>query len=227
VIVAVSPHLDDAVFSLGAALGRWAAEGAEVVVLTVFTASVAAPAGFALACQLDKGLPADADYLALRRAEDHEAARRLALTGVVHLPLPEAPHRGYDSAPALFAGLHPDDPGPGQAAEALGAALAELRPVRVVTCRGVGGHVDHLAVIAALDALGVGAERWRDLPYGLRPEAPAPGPDDAAVRLGRDDLERKLHACAAYATQLGFQFGGEAAMRAALGGTTERLGPAG
>ena len=74
-VMAVSPHLDDAAFSVGGTLAALAAAGHQVTVLTCFTASVPHPAGFALACQLDKGLPADVDYLALRRAEDAAAMR--------------------------------------------------------------------------------------------------------------------------------------------------------
>ena len=40
-VVAVSPHLDDAVFSAGGTLARLAAAGHEVTVVTVFTGSVA------------------------------------------------------------------------------------------------------------------------------------------------------------------------------------------
>ena len=73
--LALSPHLDDAAFSCGGTLAALAAEGWDVVVATLFAASVEAPTGFALACQTDKGLPADADYMAIRRAE--ETARYL------------------------------------------------------------------------------------------------------------------------------------------------------
>ena len=82
--LALSPHLDDAAFSCGGTLAALAAEGWEVVVATLFTASVEAPTGFALACQTDKGLPADADYMAIRRAEDAEACRRLEARPAFH-----------------------------------------------------------------------------------------------------------------------------------------------
>jgi hypothetical protein len=100
-VLAVSPHLDDAVFSAGARLAEHAMAGDAVMVVTCFTGNVAEPQGFVLACQLDKGLPADIDYMALRRAED-EAACALIGAEPLHLPLLEAPHRGYDSAVALF-----------------------------------------------------------------------------------------------------------------------------
>ncbi|MEK8106267.1 PIG-L family deacetylase [Micromonospora sp. M12] len=106
--MAVSPHLDDAVFSIGGTLAALVAAGWTVRVVTCFTASVPEPSPFALACQLDKGLAADVDYMALRRAEDRAAC---ALLGVepVHLPLAEAPHRGYPDPAALFAGVRADD----------------------------------------------------------------------------------------------------------------------
>ena len=59
--LALSPHLDDAAFSAGGTLVRLAAGGWQVVMATVFTASVADPQGFALACQLDKGLSAEVE----------------------------------------------------------------------------------------------------------------------------------------------------------------------
>src|SRR3954452_23674230 len=117
--VAVSPHLDDAVFSAGGTLAALAAAGWRVRVVTCFTASVADPSPFALSTQLDKGLTADVDYMALRRAEDTAALTHLG-GEALHLSLPEAPHRGYTSAPDLFAGQHADD----GVAEPLTGALA-------------------------------------------------------------------------------------------------------
>lgn len=213
--VAVSPHLDDAVFSAGASLAALAAQGWDVRVVTAFTASVPAPTGFALACQTDKGLAADVDYMGLRRAEDAEALRRLGLPAPVHLAFAEAPHRGYASAAELFAGARADD----DIAPALAEVLApELEGVELVLAPlGLGNHVDHLQVLAALGTRPV--VRWHDAPYALRipvPDGAVTWPPAAAVHA------RKLEACAAYTTQLGFQFGGEAAMRSALADVPER-----
>jgi LmbE family N-acetylglucosaminyl deacetylase len=224
VILAISPHLDDAVFSIGGLLAQAAAAGEQVLLATVFTRSVLAPTGFALACQLDKGLGSEADYMALRRREDQLAAERLGLESPLHLGLPEAPHRGYDYAEALFSGLRTDDPAPTAVAEALGRLLEQMAPDRVLCSLGIGAHVDHLAVIEALEHLDVATERWHDVPYVLRLDAgPTHGPgalptnlSELPVGLSATQLERKLNACAAYGTQLGFQFGGEKRMRSAV-----------
>ena len=215
--VFVSPHLDDAAFSAGATAAKLARAGWDVTVLTVFTRSVPNPTGFALACQTDKGLPPTADYMAIRRAEDRAAADVLG-AAAVHLDLPEAPHRGYTSAADLFAGVHPDDTAvPGAVAEAAAPFLdADL----VLYPLGLGNHVDHLHVIAAVEAH-VPADRraaWFDTPYHLKLDTPPAGQPVTPIP---SETARKLDACAAYATQLPFQFGGEPVMRAALRGVSE------
>ena len=220
-VVAVSPHLDDAAFSVGGTLATLADAGHDVVVVTCFTRTVADPTGFALACQTDKGLGPEVDYLALRREEDRAA---MAVLGVRRrlLDLPEAPHRGYESAPALFAGVHDDDEAWREVADLLAPVQADvwLGP------QGLGGHVDHLQVVRALVALGRPVRWWRDAPYVLRqPDArpsallPAGLVEQVPEQLGR----RRLDACACYASQLGFQFGGEVAMREALAPLVEHL----
>jgi LmbE family N-acetylglucosaminyl deacetylase len=206
VALAVSPHLDDAVFSAGGTLAALADTGWRVVVATVFTANVERPKGFALACQLDKGLAADVDYMALRRAEDRAAC---AIIGAepAHLPLVEAPHRGYASAAELFGAVRAGDDPP--VAPLLARLIERLRPQRILGPQAIGGHVDHVLTRRALERLGQPWESWADWPYADRSPPSAPG---HAV-----DRARKLDACAAYASQLGFQFGG-------LDGLSTRLG---
>lgn len=55
-ILAISPLLDDAAFSVSGLLAAYARAGNQVMILTCFMSNVAAPTGSALACQLDKGL---------------------------------------------------------------------------------------------------------------------------------------------------------------------------
>jgi LmbE family N-acetylglucosaminyl deacetylase len=225
-VLAVSPHLDDAVFSAGAGLARLAGAGHDVVVVTCFTASVPGPTGFALACQTDKGLAPDVDYMALRRDEDTAATAVVGATPV-HLPLREAPHRGYDSAAALFAGVRSDDVVWQDVKDALQPYDADLW----LAPQGLGAHVDHLQVVRAVAVLDRPTLWWRDAPYALRSPGAARSPDlpGGLVEVALpEDRGRRGDACARYASQLGFQFGGEAGMRAALHDWPERVlaGPA-
>ncbi len=133
----------------------------------------------------------------------------------VHLPLREPPHRGYDSAPALFAGVHGNDVVWRDVLTAFRSYDADLW----LAPQGLGGHVDHLQVVRAVTALGRPALWWRDAPYALRSPDVDPSPDlpTGLVEVALpEDRGRRGDACACYTTQLGFQFGGEAGMRLAL-----------
>ena len=85
------------VFSCGGLLAQLGDRGWRTVLATAFTATVLPATGFALACQLDKGLGPEVDYMALRRDEDRAAAAILGVSDLRWLDLPEAPHRGYGS----------------------------------------------------------------------------------------------------------------------------------
>ena len=209
----LSPHLDDVAFSCGGIVAKLGRMGMRTVVATAFTASLPAD-GFALACQLDKGLAPDVDYMALRRAEDAVAMRILGAEARC-IELPEAPHRGYGSAAELFGDRRDDDRIDVTLGKALTRLLAELDPVLVLAPQGLGRHVDHIQTIrAVLDIVPIRLLGWyRDTPYAIREPAALPDPrtlpaHDVAVRLERVELGRKIAAARAYTTQLMFQFGG-------------------
>ena len=218
--LALSPHLDDAVFSCGGLLAALVDAGWDVTLATVFTATKLPVSGFALACQLDKGLSPDVDYMALRRTEDREAAAILGIADVRHLDLPEAPHRGYESAPALFGDVIEGDDVWRTVSARIAALLDTQRPALVLAPQGLGGHVDHRQVIrAVLDVRPAEQVAWyRDTPYAIRDPAAVPDPllpalPPARVPLLDTQLDRKVAASCAYASQVGFQFGGAAAER--------------
>lgn len=223
--LALSPHLDDAAFSCGGTLNRLARNGWRVVMATAFTASVPDPRGFALACQLDKGLGPAIDYMALRRAEDAEAARHLGIAPPVHLPFREAPHRGYGSAPELFAAPRAHDTIAADLAPALADLIAGTAPDLLLAPQAIGGHVDHVRMVEALREPGFALPVlwWRDFPYTVRTAEPkqplaalfADLPE-IAVALDSEGEAAKLGACAAYASQIGFQFGGVAGLETRL-----------
>ncbi len=215
----LSPHLDDVAFSCGGTAARLAAAGWKVVVATAFTRSVHPASGFALACQRDKGLDDSVDYMALRRDEDAAACRSLGARPVL-LDLPEAPNRGYASAPALFAPPRDDDAVAGPLRALLSELVADERPALVLAPQGCGRHVDHLQLITALldlqDRLPpVGF--YRDTPYVIRDADAVPDPRVAAaatvpvvVPLDLRARDARQRAVGCYRTQLGYQFGGAA-----------------
>ncbi len=220
--LALSPHLDDAAFSCGGLLAMLADAGWQVVMATAFTRSVPGPTGFALACQTDKGLAADVDYMALRRAEDVKAAGVLRVADVRWLDLPEAPHRGYNSAVELFGPVLDGEDVWRPLAELLRRMLAEVQPALVLAPQGLGDHVDHRQMIRAVLAAGTGQPLafYRDTPYAVRNPCAVPdvrlagyGSCTAGIAAG---LDRKVAASCAYASQVGFQFGGPPAVDRAL-----------
>ena len=217
----LSPHLDDAVFSCGGTMAMLADAGWRVCMATAFTRTIHPAAGFALACQLDKGLSADVDYMALRREEDRAAAGLLGVEAR-WLDLPEAPHRGYGSATALFGEVRAGDEVWRELAGMLGKLVAELQPAMILGPQGLGNHVDHRQMIRAMAAAAL-PERvayYRDTPYAMRHAGAAA--DVTGSALASSDvgigpvLERKVAAACAYASQVGFQFGGAAAAAQAL-----------
>ena len=221
--LALSPHLDDAVFSCGGTLAMLARQGWHVTIATLFTQSVKNPQGFALACQTDKGLGPEIDYMALRRNEDVAACHALGIAAPIHVPLPEAPHRGYHSAAALFDTPLVDDFVLGPLRSEIEALLRDEAPDLVLAPQAIGEHVDHVQLVVTL---GAATDRniafWRDFPYAIRTDVPHPFAakmqtrSERAIQLDETDLARREAACLAYASQLGFQFGGSDRLRARL-----------
>ena len=191
----ISPHLDDAVFSVGGLAAALAAAGHEVTILTCFTQSVAHPTGFALACQLDKGLNATADYMQLRREEDTEACKILGARPI-WLDLPEAPHRGYNNAKELFETIKPSDTVQEKLYENLEKKISQKRPYFIFSPLGIGNHVDHQQVVKAVNRLkekfpDLVYFKWCDQPYLLRnPSAMAKVPQELIFK-DLEDLKKK------------------------------------
>lgn len=236
-IVLLSPHLDDAVFSVGGLMAALAEEGHALHVITCFTRSVPNPTGFALNCQLDKGLGPEVDYMQLRRREDEEAC--CLLSAQPHwLDLPEAPHRGYSSASALFGNIAEEDNVQAELLTRLQTAVEKIAPDLILSPIGIGNHVDHQQVKQSVAQL---KERfsqtpflyWYDEPYLSRHPDKYPEGELMDLPPGWASLEqvisttaakvnvascwdKKMAACGAYATQIGFQFGGKENISAVL-----------
>jgi len=212
----LSPHLDDAAFSCGGLMARLADAEWQVVHTTLFAATVPDPSGFALECQLDKGIGAEVDYMALRRDEDHTFAERIGASSIVHGPFPEAPHRGYSSADALFGPVRDDDPVLEPLCDYLRALLQKYKPDLLVSPQAIGGHVDHVQLVDAVRRVASldhcpPVVWYRDAPYVIEhPRTDSPFShvsklDPIAIDVG-PVLQRKLSGAAAYVSQLERQF---------------------
>jgi LmbE family N-acetylglucosaminyl deacetylase len=143
----ISPHLDDAVLSLGASIAAWRARGERVVVASVYTT------GPPLS-EIPPEMHAFADYSA-RIAEDDAACRVL---GVEVRRLDQIEHafrKPYRRTYEYF-----DTPPTPTGFPALGGIVRAIATVagdydRIALPLGVGNHIDHVeAALAALDVFG-------------------------------------------------------------------------
>ncbi|UXH76108.1 PIG-L deacetylase family protein [Roseateles amylovorans] len=206
--VILSPHPDDAVWSLGGAIAAWARHG-EVLVVTVFDGEPpddGAPAPSSVDPRARVGGSAsrhdDADPahrwrgLGAAPRRQQEDAVAIADLGAKLLPLglreaafrQEVDGRFSHSAPAsLFASVDPGqwpDPSP--------ALLERLRAVLrpddlVIAPLAVGRHVDHCLVHRAARQLVPSPSFYMEFPYAETAEGPAVQQhlDTLGLRLGR------------------------------------------
>ena len=144
-ILVVSPHLDDAVLSIGGSIAAWTAAGERVVIASVYTTGP----------PLDEIAPRMrrfADY-ATRRGEDAAACAAVGAEPRWLDQIERAFRKPYLSGWSFFA-TPPDRDGFGGLAAARRALepLAELAPAQILIPLGVGNHIDHVeALIAATD----------------------------------------------------------------------------
>ena len=172
-ILAVSPHLDDAVLSYGGQLAMLASAGHQVVVYTVF-AGTPSPPYSPLAAAFHGTWELTGDPMAPRRAEDQRALSVLGVTSV-HGRFLDAVYRrdergGWliqDMQPTEFQGEEPHLLA--DIAATIENFIREQRPDQVVTCAAIGAHVDHRrardAAVRAAVRTGAQLKLWTDFPY--------------------------------------------------------------
>lgn len=233
--VYLSPHLDDAALSCGGAIAQHCAQGARVLVVTLCTATPQAGTPFsALAREFhaEWGLAPD-QVVAARLHEDALAMQRLGadclwagmLDALYRHP------RAYNRWETLFGSPADDDPLAHDLAPFLAALRQRLPQAMWYAPLGVGSHVDHLITYAAVENVATEVAFYEDIPYVLQPDQLQQRLDglEAEFVAGIVDVSagmvRKLHAVAAYESQLNPLFGGAAAMEAQISAYAERLRP--
>lgn len=218
----ISPHLDDAVLSVGASISALTEAGCRVVVCTVFAGSRLGPLSEgASAFHSHCGLGDDA--VLVRRNEDRAAVGEIG-GQAIHLGFLDAIYRRIGGQwlcrrpGAVFDPLLPDEPTIGSAVAArLSDLLAAVRPAMVLTCAAVGGHVDHRlvrdAAIAACLAEGRPLALWEDIPYAIGKVPTCSATPSTLSDVRQRHLERKLAAVALYRSQVKVLWGDQDACR--------------
>ena len=211
--VYLSPHLDDAVLSCGGTIHLQSRAGRNVAVVTVFTADLEDdPSNRVLQDVFGRMHLDPADAMAVRRAEDLKACRRLGATPV-HWEVPEALGRHAD-LPSLDALFDPPPASDDALVDQLAERLEEFEDVdEIVAPLGFGGHLDHRVVRRAAEvAFGGNLRYYEDFPYVLsldeleaRPEVE--GLEPRVQKLESVDVNARVEAIEAYESQIGSLFG--------------------
>ncbi|MNX05905.1 2'-N-acetylparomamine deacetylase [compost metagenome] len=165
--ICLSPHLDDAVLSLGATLAETRLAGGSVLVLNLFSAST----------ENFRSGPLSFRARALAPERQAEEANAMAHLGVEHqnLGLLDAPFRDrrYRAYARLLGPVPSWEQCDQEALERVRAIAQERGATRILAPLGVGGHVDHRLTYRVGKALEAEFEvgYYEDLPYALVPFA--------------------------------------------------------
>jgi LmbE family N-acetylglucosaminyl deacetylase len=188
-VVVVSPHLDDAVFSLGAAIAEAARDGASVTVVTVFAGN---PDSSALAGEWDAhaGFHTAAEAARARRVEDERALRLLGAEAV-WLPFEDRDYRPHIDVAAVRGAVE-------ESAAGADAVLVPGFPLM---------NTDHALLSEILRDASFTAPRvgvYIEQPYGMWADREPSPPLGDWLQLGAGLRSRlaKARACKAYASQL-------------------------
>jgi LmbE family N-acetylglucosaminyl deacetylase len=210
-ILAISPHLDDAVMAVGATIAALAETGHDVIICTVFAGEPRPPLSpVAEAFHADCGLGADA--VTRRQSEDLQAARVVGAQAI-HLQFPDAIYRRHGpewlctASRSMFDPNLPAEPALRNAiATDIARIVRETRPAAVWTCAAIGDHVDHrltrLAVTDAGRLRGWTPALWEGIPYAMGSDPPTAICPLKHGDIRKDHLERKLKAIEHYASQI-------------------------
>lgn len=187
-ILVLSPHRDDAAFSLTLSISHWLAVGHRVTILNVFTRSLYAPYSDAESVHMNDRL----SYVsAMRRREDEEFLKQVPGATMVDLNIKDAPIRLHcDSAIVCDMDVDPKDTAIPKIRKAVAAQAAQAHATScLVLPLGLGHHVDHR--VARDAALPLSTELpcafYEELPYATRP-----GVQVDLTRF-REDANTRLH----------------------------------
>lgn len=229
-VLVLSPHPDDAVWSIGSLIADLAHGGAEVAVVSLFTAVDEHMSEAGNRWFKDSGF-AGRSAATVRHEEDRRALEILGAR-LIHIGLLDAVSRCPDRyfSPSSLAGqsatVDRRDPGPTQCNAAVQNLLVELAPTTVLVPLGHGRHVDH-QIVSATPVTGSRVLLYGDFPYTVLDPFVV---GDRFVALQADKSAKTLwhtpsasavrqhvQAAQAYSSQVDAFFGSAAALRTQLG----------
>jgi len=224
--VYLSPHLDDAVLSSGGRIHRQAAEGDDIIILTVCAGgpSVEDLSPFAESLHRRWGTAVSAGER--RREEDREAVAALGARAM-HLEFQDAIYRTgeegvplYASEEAIFGPVHPSE---FELIEQVAQAVRGAIPADagVIVPLAAGGHVDHRLTRKAAERLLRRLSYYEDFPYAAsygEVEYALAGADWEAetIAISEADIQARIDAIALYRSQISTFWADMEEMRTAL-----------
>jgi LmbE family N-acetylglucosaminyl deacetylase len=221
----ISPHLDDAVLSAGGLIYEQAARaGMDVEIWSIMCGFPSSDefSPFAQVLHYEWGIPAAAEGITARRAEDVKAAGIVGAK-TVHFDFLDCIYRRGKNGDWLYSEVfvppHEDDEDlPARIAESISA---RLQPTDQLVCQfGLGSHVDHVLVRRAVELLQRPILYDADIPYLFRvSDELAPqtaGMKAKTYRITDSGISSWQDAIAAYKSQLSGLFDSPDAMQAQI-----------
>lgn len=157
-IYALSPHIDDVIWSAGGFLESLAEQGREIVLVSIFSHSIYV---------YDEVRP-PAEATAIRKGEDYNAARAAGFKGIIFLDYPDGILRDTPQTSVI----NPAYETPPYLLRMVTDSLKQIIPRDAVIFApaAFGGHMDHLTTRRAALPLAQTKVLYRDMPYGSRTE---------------------------------------------------------
>ena len=227
----LSPHADDAVWSVGGLMHHLANTGHRVRLVTLFSAQALPLTDVGLAWAERSGA-APEELVRLRQTEDDLAAEALGVSrrdaGLVDAASRPWYRRGGPIG-GPRAALDPLDDARGAVERFLRRQLEESAEPVLVSASGFGGHVDHQATAgaaAALEAeLGVRLWFYEEFPYVIKrplvePRERLRGREPIEVPMSTESRRAHRAASCLYVTQVRAMWGGQAEFLADFDGAS-------
>lgn len=237
-LLALSPHLDDAVLSIGGIIARATERGTDVIIGTVFTADAPPPTFTSPIIQeLNALWKLGPSPVASRRREDAAAAQVLGAR-YIHGGLADSIYRTdrngdsvYPTRQAIFSEPSKEDDIAVTLSKLLKDWIDENQPDLVLCPLAVGRHVDHVITSETFRTMAldrhVDVFLYEDLPYStsLFPPGLTDTVEDALARTSwrvarpehvSVDFSRKIASIKKYQSQINDLFSDESQMETVL-----------